>query len=509
MSQENNIKTGDYLDGLLKQSLLEMDLENPANEELLEKLAGEVYRNEWPIPTAQVKVETGTGKNFPWKWVWYLSAITAILLGTGWWITTAKDDNQHNKKSIQQKENKPLSAALEKELKPLPVLPAAGATLIKTKADKKQQQLVPIPKEPESVTVAQSNTNKDTSKIKVIDNNPYTSLIDSVKEFSTEDINAILTPSFALSKEEEEKHLKKKAELRKNWSSLKTRDYSLIQVSGAEGFNKKAYSFYMKRGEVSNGEYRLFLTDLKYTRQKEKYDKACPQYEQWLKRLLNPDYISFMEEYFTSGKYDAYPVVCISTEAMAMYCAWLKEEILSASQNKSLMVEVRLPLEEEWKTAAAAGKKHKYATDNGKLKNLLHGYKAQFRIPDSKPYLSFMQSDSKEQGGNKSETTDSLLLEKHRNQDPDKYTTTATAYMMNSFGMYNMSGNVSEAVWTKAVNGTKKLRTIGGNWNSDKKYLLIEAEDEFNGNTDPSPYLGFRPVVHITIKSNAAREGSE
>jgi formylglycine-generating enzyme required for sulfatase activity len=70
-------------------------------------------------------------------------------------------------------------------------------------------------------------------------------------------------------------------------------------------------------------------------------------------------------------------------------------------------------------------------------------------------------------------------------------TTKVDAYNPNDYGLYNMSGNVAEMIWKFKTNtaGTK-----GGSWYSDVDHVKISAEDEYEGEIDASPFIGFRPV---------------
>lgn len=63
--------------------------------------------------------------------------------------------------------------------------------------------------------------------------------------------------------------------------------------------------------------------------------------------------------------------------------------------------------------------------------------------------------------------------------------------------MMRKAGNASEMVYAfeKSDKSSKMPGTIGGSWFSVDHFLEIEAEDEFPGETGPSPMIGFRPVM--------------
>ena len=56
-----------------------------------------------------------------------------------------------------------------------------------------------------------------------------------------------------------------------------------------------------------------------------------------------------------------------------------------------------------------------------------------------------------------------------------------------------MSGNVAEML-------NEPGRTKGGSWASSGYYLRIDAEDEYEGFTEPSPMIGFRYFMEILEK---------
>lgn len=74
------------------------------------------------------------------------------------------------------------------------------------------------------------------------------------------------------------------------------------------------------------------------------------------------------------------------------------------------------------------------------------------------------------------------------------------SYNASAYGLFGISGNVSELVYKNDSSG---LKTKGGNWASDYKHLQLNSADEFEGKIEPSPMIGFRVCVILNeSKSN-------
>ena len=73
------------------------------------------------------------------------------------------------------------------------------------------------------------------------------------------------------------------------------------------------------------------------------------------------------------------------------------------------------------------------------------------------------------------------------------------SYYPNDYGLFNMSGNAAEMLSTTSSDG-KGNRTKGGCFDSGGYDISIEAEDQFDGWTEPSPFIGFRPIIEVSFK---------
>jgi len=307
-------------------------------------------------------------------------------------------------------------------------------------------------------------------------------------------------PISLLTQEELLQHKKEMSAFKDNYAGQRIEDYALIKVDGKNIAIIK--DLYMKEGEVSVKEYKLFLTDLLANGKASEYEIAKPKFDKVWTDKKDKKNKRLLLEYFKSEKYENYPVLCVSKEGIEMYCKWLQEQLQSfyTSKNEKIKFTVRLPEIQEWKFAASSGKKtYVYGTRNGKLKSpawshhIIFGRYWNANFIETQP--KFVAKD---------DTLDDSINEK-KSKGPEttsrvskeSFTHAIHSHINEKMQLYNMSGNVSEIVTYFDDSGKKMYRTIGGNWNSTKEFLKIEAEDEFNGNTNPSPYIGFRPVIII------------
>lgn len=210
--------------------------------------------------------------------------------------------------------------------------------------------------------------------------------------------------------------------------------------------------FYIFETEITNKQYQEFLFNLKKQKNWEALKVCSVDSANWNVALSFDN--SYAKEYHLTSQFAEYPVVNISYEAAILFCNWLQLKI----NEKVDGAIVRLPSKSEWVYAAKGGSADaKYPWDNQQLKN--------------KKDIEFCNYNS-----------------------PDDGTCLATnfsrSYYPNSYGLYNMSGNVSE--WTNIPG-----ETIGGSWDSDALHMRLEADDLHSGSNNPSAYIGLRPVVIV------------
>ncbi|MBT3300889.1 MAG: SUMF1/EgtB/PvdO family nonheme iron enzyme [Bacteroidetes bacterium] len=229
--------------------------------------------------------------------------------------------------------------------------------------------------------------------------------------------------------------------------------------------------FYIRKTEVTNGEYKEFLADLNTQGNATEFELAYPDSSKWLNsEIFNPPLADY---YFRHPNYNSFPVVNISYEAALLFCKWLEEK-LNTDEKQKFMVHVRLPLKAEWVMAARAGRQHsEYAWSGPYLRNKEGKFQCNFkRLSNERIHYNY-ESKSFE------------IKESYE----DVFTSIAEtkSYWPNDYGLYNMCGNVAEMLWDKG-------EAIGGSWNSPGYDVRVTSIMNYEG---PSPYIGFRPVISI------------
>lgn len=246
--------------------------------------------------------------------------------------------------------------------------------------------------------------------------------------------------------------------------------------------------FYISQLEVTNKRYRTFINDLLIQNRVEDYLKALPD---TTKRLIEGETFLDPNNYFWKPVYDEYPVVNISREAALLYCKWLKEEM--NGQNKKggeQIFEVRLPFDTEWIYAAQAG-----------LEGAIYPWQTAQTTGIQNAKGCFLCNFSTNTSKFEIKAVDECLVKISEGittagamTKGEMIIAPSVSYNPNNYGLYNMSGNVAEMIWNSK---TKKAGTKGGSWKSDCNHVKINAEDEYEGNIEASPFIGFRPVFII------------
>lgn len=226
--------------------------------------------------------------------------------------------------------------------------------------------------------------------------------------------------------------------------------------------------------EVSNGDYLFFLNDQLKKLDSEDYKELLPDTSAWLHKLTY--YEPYETYYFRHPAYRNYPVVNISRYQAEAFCEWLEVQLnlrFSRIVNQPFVaVDVRLPTDQEWQEAARGGDENAIFPWPG------YG----MRNTTTKNSGKFMANFMRARG-------DYMGVAGHLNDGAD-ITAPVRSYWPNSFGLYNMSGNVAEMLQEEG-------RTRGGSWASRAPYLEIAGIDPFQGFLNPSPEIGFRYFVEV------------
>lgn len=236
-------------------------------------------------------------------------------------------------------------------------------------------------------------------------------------------------------------------------------------------------AFYISKYEVSNKEYREFLNNIINT---DNYKLALYDSVKWVDNL---SYLVPMKDlYHSHPAYNNYPVVNITHEAAELYCKWLTEKYQKIIGN-DYIINFRLPY--KWEYIRASIGDNKFA-----VYPWLSPY-----LRNSKGLIMCNFKNIGDENIHYNPITKNYEIIKDKNNpfqiiDDATITAPVNSYYPNNYGVYNMSGNVSEMV-------SEKGHAYGGNWNSTGYDVRIDSKIEFN---QASRYVGFRPVFSIVKK---------
>jgi formylglycine-generating enzyme required for sulfatase activity len=259
--------------------------------------------------------------------------------------------------------------------------------------------------------------------------------------------------------------------------------------SGAAGQEiKHVNSFYISATEVTNKQYNSFLEDLKNQGKIKEYERVKVQSEYWGK-ILKSVYQPLVNNYHNSVAYEDFPVVNIPKEGAELYCKWLTEKF--NNENPNLIAEFRLPTGHEWIYAAQGGANGFPYSSGLYLINFKNEPLANFFVVDQANI--YKDKKTGELKVKKNILSSGRLVKDKRTVVLGTRPLKVDEFFKNRFGLYNMCGNVAEML-------SEEGKTKGGSWNSTGYYLQIEGDDEYEGFSEPSPFIGFRPVASIRFK---------
>lgn len=258
-------------------------------------------------------------------------------------------------------------------------------------------------------------------------------------------------------------------------------DFRIIQDS------IRVAAFYLSDHEVSNGEYRVFLEDIKMT-DLDLYNVMYPDTLAWQK----PPYLctNCHETYFQSIEYENFPLLCVSYEQALEYCKWLTNKYTSSQKPRYPNVQFTLPAKNQW-LMAANGR-------DGSIKNF--PFEDWILRPDKKgmwpakfnvvPQTVIFKAEKKVI------CDDSLISSKHSiytvlefngfNLDPSDFLSKVKSHKPSKNGFYNMGGNAEEMVLEKGV-------TKGGSWFDTGYYLQNRIQQDYP--VKASNEIGFRVAM--------------
>ena len=247
--------------------------------------------------------------------------------------------------------------------------------------------------------------------------------------------------------------------------------------------------FYMDETEITNNQYRQFMQAIRQDSIDvlgEEYvmTELYPDTTVWVRDFTYHMGDPLMEYYYSHPAFDDYPVVGVDWFAAKYFCNWrtkLKNNY-NVENGVAPMPNFRLPSEAEWEYAARGGRDLATFPWGGPyLRNGKGCMLANFK-PGRGDYYS----------------------------DGFTYTGPVGAFFPNDFGLYDMSGNVSEwcedayyeaavpVVWdlNPTYYNDKEPRKIvrGGSW-KDIAYFLETGTRNFEYQDSARSFIGFRSAM--------------
>lgn len=225
------------------------------------------------------------------------------------------------------------------------------------------------------------------------------------------------------------------------------------------GTVKISENLFFDETEITNSHWSEYTKWIKnhFGDTSSRYLGSLPDSTVWLDSLAyNLPYMNF---YFRNPAFFNYPVVGITYEQAVDYCKWRTDrvrecyDVINQKKIKEYVPKkflYRLPSKDEWETVAKAG------YDSKTMKKLGNKYK----------------------GMNKNNFRNSL---------PPDVTAPVYSYWPNSFGVWQILGNVAEMVSEKGI-------AKGGGWCQKDKDVSVEKDFNYEG---PTSWIGLRCACEI------------
>ena len=239
-------------------------------------------------------------------------------------------------------------------------------------------------------------------------------------------------------------------------------------------FAKIKNDLYVSKYETTNLEYRSFLTALSTNNENQLYKDCLPDTLCWKEKLGSNE--PFVEYYFRSPNFDNYPVVGITYEAANEYCAWLTKNYNQDPKRKFKKVMFTLLSKEDWTFAANKGDTTKTYTwgtgfiQNSRKKDLCNYRRVEYKFDSST---------------RKYHEIEKTAIQK--SFDRRAIAASVNSYFPNSFGIYNMCGNIAEMIDVKGI-------AKGGSYDDPAYRVTISSEKKY---TKPTADIGFRVAMKI------------
>ncbi len=265
-------------------------------------------------------------------------------------------------------------------------------------------------------------------------------------------------------------------------------------------FNKQITigGFYMDDTEITNNEYRQFIfaifeDSLSVLGDDFVMNELYPDTSVWVKDFTHHFGDPMMAYYFWHPAFDNYPVVGVDWEAAKYFCRWRTQHLNDYRYGRGEWPypDFRLPTEAEWEYAARGGRDMaKYPWGNPYIRNAKGCLLANFKPGRGNYY-----------------------------DDGYAYTSPVYSFFSNDYGLFEMSGNVSEwcedayhpasvpLVWD--LNPTyfddDETRKIirGGSW-KDIAYYCETGTRAFEHKDTTRAFVGFRCAMTYLGRSSGS-----
>jgi formylglycine-generating enzyme required for sulfatase activity len=250
----------------------------------------------------------------------------------------------------------------------------------------------------------------------------------------------------------------------------------------------KVDSFYIFNHEVTNGEYQMFIEDVK-SKDTAYYKQMLPDTLVWRDRYSYSE--PMVDYYFRHPAFRNYPVLGISYEQAESYCKWLTAKYMNEVNRKFKQVEFQLPTIAEWTYASKGGLDlSKFPWKGNSMQDKDGKWMAKFRVipQDGIGYeiIPVQKLDGKIEY-RKMLTASGWFGA----NDMDHWIVSPVkSYPANGYGLFDMAGNVEEYVLEKGV-------TKGGSWKDTGYYLNIHVEELYDSTSLTSSERGFRFVMKL------------
>ena len=454
------------LDNLLKQAFLNLDTTNPKNKNIMETVSNQ-YLNPLSI--------TFYIKNFILNKLVIGFICLAIAIGVGIFFYSEKNTNassvnlNHSEITISKQEVIPENTSENDKIKSSQL-----------NSDDKDNQ---------------ERTNAITEPFKKLElslNEPpqqqeFTKALVNTEKKKLQDDTSYIFPKLT---EKEIKATEKQKERMKNWLLKQSKDKYVLIIPKAghsvmSSIDDTLAMFFMQNAEITNLEYRTFLFDLLIEGEKEAFLKAKPLQYLWLDASGHAKGNMMKDLYFSDKTFNDYPVVNITPEGIELYCKWLNK----ISNDK---IVARLPYENEW-VAAAKGKATKviYPWPGDSIQNKYGCFLANFcikKLSDKlRPNINIkcIAKNVNAYASAEYMLGDSMM------------TCKVYSYNPNDYGLFCMTGNVSEMVYS---NKTRSVIAKGGSWNTDFEQCKLYNKEELLGIVKANSMTGFRPIFRLNNK---------